>query len=155
MSLVHHDARPYAVAAAEASRDATARMEALIERGRASATALYQRVHTAIPTDRLATGRALKFGYAAAWQQIADAEDEDAAPVSGTNPIDVVVAATDAARAAEAAEGLTPAILDLVDATDAAKRGARLVVQVGKDEQLWGVHPHAMGQIAGGSKLAA
>lgn len=59
--LYHHDARDYQTAASAAATAARSLMERKIEKGRASAVALLEHVHTAIPSDAVVRGRATHF----------------------------------------------------------------------------------------------
>lgn len=67
--LYHHDStRTYAEAASDAARQARAKLEATIERGRANAMAVIAKVESEVPEDRIVRGPALNFeaGNAAA-----------------------------------------------------------------------------------------
>jgi len=61
--LHHHSATDYNVAASAAATAARDLMEKKIAGGKASAVALYDRVHGAVPVDAVVRGRALQFGY--------------------------------------------------------------------------------------------
>ena len=63
--LVHHSGRDYNEAASEAAAEARKRMEAIIEGGRQSALMVHERVNNHVPVDRIAKGKALRFGYVA------------------------------------------------------------------------------------------
>lgn len=65
MSLTHHDStRTYAEAASDAAKHARGIMESKIEAGRASATALFERVFAQVPDDKIVRAQALKFDIA-------------------------------------------------------------------------------------------
>ncbi len=59
--LFHHGGGDYEVAASAAATAARERMEAKIATGKASAIALYEKVHAAVPVDSIARGNALGF----------------------------------------------------------------------------------------------
>jgi len=61
--LHHHSSTDYNVAASTAATAARDLMQKKIDGGRASAAALYERVHSAVPVDSVVRGRALRFGY--------------------------------------------------------------------------------------------
>ena len=57
--LIHHDSRPYAIAAAEASAKAKNKLEKTIDNGRASAAGIIDRVMKEVPSDMLVRGPAI------------------------------------------------------------------------------------------------
>jgi len=59
--LFHHSAQDYAVAASEAATQARGIMQAKIDAGRASAGALFERIHAEVPRDSIV--RAPKLGF--------------------------------------------------------------------------------------------
>jgi len=59
--LFHHGGGDYEVAASAAATAARSRMEEKIATGKASAIALYESVHSAVPVDAIVRGRALQF----------------------------------------------------------------------------------------------
>lgn len=59
--LYHHDARNYAEAASDAARHARAKLESLIDSGRAHAMSVIEKVQSEVPEDRLVRGKALVF----------------------------------------------------------------------------------------------
>ncbi len=59
--LFHHGGGDYEVAASAAATAARSRMEEKIATGKVSAIALYETVHSAVPVDAIARGRALQF----------------------------------------------------------------------------------------------
>lgn len=61
--MIHHDDRPYDVAATEAGRAMRTRLHQDIERARGLATHAIQRIYEDIPEDRIATASQLNFGY--------------------------------------------------------------------------------------------
>jgi hypothetical protein len=60
--LHHHGGGDYEVAASAAATAARAKMDEKIATGKASAVALYEKVHAAVPVDAIARGQALDFG---------------------------------------------------------------------------------------------
>lgn len=61
--LFHHGGGDYEVAASAAATAARAKMEEKIAGGKASAIALYEKVHAAVPVDAIARGSALHFTH--------------------------------------------------------------------------------------------
>jgi hypothetical protein len=64
MSMVHHDSRPYAVAAVEARNKALDIINKKIELGRTNAARVIEHVQTAIPQDYLPREQAIDFMFA-------------------------------------------------------------------------------------------
>lgn len=132
--LYHHSPESYETAARNAAAEARDRMQKTIDNGRASAQALFEHVHTNAPTDRLARGSALRFGYAspAALKPAVDALSEDAVGLTDDDGIPVNVAA----------------LLDDAPKPEQDEPGVEgsLVMQVA--EQTSRIHRHALAQIA-------
>lgn len=59
--LYHHDNRDYQKAASEAATQARAKLEAMIEKGRANALAVVEKVMTEVPTDHVLKGSRIQF----------------------------------------------------------------------------------------------
>jgi len=59
--LIHHSSQDYNVAASEAAREARAKMEAKIEEGKASAAAIFEKIHREVPKDSIVRSTALDF----------------------------------------------------------------------------------------------
>ena len=138
--LIHHGAQDYNEAASEAAVEARKRMEAIIENGRQSALAVHDRVNNHVPVDRIAKGKALRFGYAA---QVAfkpavlEAKALGDPALSGLVndegiPLQVAALLDDAPQAQpEQDVGPSRLVLEIADATKEA------------------IHSHALAQIAG------
>jgi hypothetical protein len=64
--LFHHGGGDYEVAVSAAATAARAKMEAKISTGKASAVALWERVHSAVPVDAVVRGTAMHFEHSLA-----------------------------------------------------------------------------------------
>lgn len=60
--MVHHDARPYEVAATAAAKVMRERLETLIHKGQASAGTLIESIMNSQPVDRVVQGRVIGYG---------------------------------------------------------------------------------------------
>jgi hypothetical protein len=59
--LYHHDSRDYNEAASAAAKHARGKLEAIIEKGRATAQAVLDKIDREVPTDIVAGGKAIQF----------------------------------------------------------------------------------------------
>ena len=140
--LMHHDGRDYNEAASEAAKAARVKMEEIIERGKASALAVHDRINNHVPVDRMARGKALRFGYASTTAfkpAVVEAKplgDEALNGLVNDEGIPLQVAALLDAEPAKQPEG------------EQEEGPSRLVLEIAENTKET-IHNHALTQIAG------
>ena len=148
--MIHHGDKDYADAAKEASVEARAKFEALIERGRESARSVFDKIHTEVPADCYARMGAMRFGYAAeaALQPLAEQQGRELELLDAADPRAAGLdGADDAQRILDmVAEG--PGSEPGIEAEPKSEPGVPQLLLDIADRSSMIVHRHALSQMA-------
>jgi len=154
--LLHHSERSYDDLASEAAGEARDKFTRLIDSGRASAQALFEKIHTEVPDDCYARMGALRFGYAANFAnalpdagpplEVLDADDPRAAGHDGADDVGRIMNMV--ADQNDAPQRTAPLERALHAAHNSDKQGpSRLLLDIA-DHSSTTMHSNAIGQAA-------